>query len=249
MGEFKTGAEYYVWTDIGLQEWKGSIEKWAGSMQARVKIRLIKVAEKFDMYSAIINPYGGAYPEADLDKLETLSRIIRYVREGGIFVNVADVPTYWAYSDLLKRKVDNTPSTDLPISQGGMISIIPLRPFGRTPLIRQLGLQVINTEKNSPTQMLDSILSIKDIAYSVHRATLLESNVESCVPPFTLQGADTKREASSFVRVQYGSGYILLFLGWINDSSNVKVRDFIKDAISKCCFELLITQEKSSSKP
>lgn len=145
MGDYKPEADYYVWTDIGLDAWRTAIEGTGETMSVKIEAVFLRVTDHFDSYSAILNPYGGTYPEVDLGNLTTFREILRYVREGGLFVNVADIPTYWAYSPLLRRKIDNTPSTDIPINRDGKILIIPLRPFGRTPLMNELGLEGINT--------------------------------------------------------------------------------------------------------
>ncbi len=60
-------------------------------------------------YPIIFNPYGGVYPEKDTEKLTSLNNIFNYVRAGGIYINIADIPFYYAYDINLKRRVDTTP--------------------------------------------------------------------------------------------------------------------------------------------
>jgi hypothetical protein len=233
MGEFVSGADYYVWTDVGLAAWKAAIESMAQKSNVKVSVGLLKASESFDKFSAVLNPFGGAYPEVDLGKLTTLQAILKYVREGGLFVNVADIPTYWAYSSDLKRRIDNTPSTEITTVRGRNIVVIPYRPFGRTPLVKELGLEAFNVEKLNIQQNLDSILgSPTPILLTASRVVELESNVDSCIPPVTLRIRNGSRKLSQMVYVKYGDGIFLLSLAWINDTNQKPVRTHIIDAIA-----------------
>ena len=250
MGEYKPEADYYVWTDIGLDAWKKAIERTAEAMDVKIEAVLLSVEHHLDGYSAILNPYGGAYPEVDLGNLRTLNNILRYVREGGLFVNVADIPTYWAYSPLLSRKIDNTPSTDIPISREGKIIVMPFRPFGRTPLMKELGLEGFNTEViGKIEQRIDSIVPSVNGVFMAARVVKIESNVEPCVPPVELKVGDIgSRQASSIVRVRYGNGHFLLSLAWINDESHTDVtKGLLRDALAKLTLETLARQEREIS--
>ncbi|MFH1546300.1 MAG: hypothetical protein ABIE14_02905 [Patescibacteria group bacterium] len=60
-------------------------------------------------YPITINPYGGTYPEKNISQLQTLNNIFDYVCKGGIYVNIADIPFYYAYDENLQRRVDTTP--------------------------------------------------------------------------------------------------------------------------------------------
>jgi len=250
MGEFVPGAEYYVWTDVGLDTWKTTIEIAAKAMGVRMEAVFLRATDHFDRYSAILNPFGGAYPEVDLSTLKTLSSILGYAREGGLFVNVADIPTYWAYSPLLKRRIDNTPSIDIPINRDGNIVVIPFRPFGRTPLMRELGLEGVNTETIGKIhQRLDSIMPSPQSVFTASRVVMLESNVETCIPSVELKiGNAGSRQASSIVRVKYGDGHFLLSLAWITDESQSDAtKDLLRDAIAKLTLETLVRQEQESN--
>lgn len=249
MGEFMPGAEYYVWTDVGLDAWKTAIERTAEALDVEIEAVFLRVTDHFDRYAAILNPFGGAYPEVDLSSLKTLDNILRYVREGGLFVNVADIPTYWAYSPLLKRRIDNTPSTDIPINRNGKIVVIPFRPFGRTPLMKELGLEGVNTETIGKIQQrLDSIMPSAQGVFTASRVVILESNVETCIPPVELKvGSAGSRQASSIVRVKYGDGHFLLSLAWMTDQSQTDAtKRLLRDALAKLTLETLVRQEQES---
>jgi hypothetical protein len=50
-----------------------------------------------DRFAIILNPFGEEYPEIDKPNLTTLRRIVRFVKEGGIFVNVAGLAFYYSW--------------------------------------------------------------------------------------------------------------------------------------------------------
>ncbi|QXJ27147.1 Beta-galactosidase/Glycosyltransferase [Saccharolobus shibatae B12] len=51
--------------------------------------------ENLSKFEIIINPYGGSYPEEDPINLSSLNKILEYIENGGIFVNISDVPFFW----------------------------------------------------------------------------------------------------------------------------------------------------------
>lgn len=60
-------------------------------------------------YPVVLNPYGGVYPEKNLTTLSSFKKIVSYVRKGGIYVNISDIPFYYAYDINLDRRIDTTP--------------------------------------------------------------------------------------------------------------------------------------------
>ena len=78
-----------------------------------------------------------------------MKKIFNYVEEGGVFINVADIPGYFAYNSPLGRKLDTTPPTYfMERRPDGKISISTERVFERTPFLEKLGLQVLNIENS-----------------------------------------------------------------------------------------------------
>lgn len=75
----------------------------------KIKFEIIKEETKLNQYSIVVNPYGGVYPEKNLTELSSLNLIFDYVRKGGIYINIADIPFYYAFDNNLNRRVDTTP--------------------------------------------------------------------------------------------------------------------------------------------
>ena len=56
-------------------------------------------------YTAIVNPYGEAYPEMNVLELETFKKIIDFVYDGGTFLCAGGYPFFYAYHVKTRRRV------------------------------------------------------------------------------------------------------------------------------------------------
>ena len=148
--------KYSSWTDVPPCEWKSAIERIMPSHADGQWVDMISRDTLFDGYSAILNPYGGTYPESDLKTQITLHKIVEYVADGGVFVSIADIPGYYAYSFQLQRRVDMTPANwPIELAFQGKVLVFPFRGsarssltryFARTPLMETLGLTVVGIQ-------------------------------------------------------------------------------------------------------
>ena len=91
------------WVDLSLKKLEKILQ------DNDIKCRISKTEGAFKEYPVIINPYGGSYPELDFSALQSLRNMIQYVRNGGVYINIADIPFYYAYDESLKRRIDTTP--------------------------------------------------------------------------------------------------------------------------------------------
>lgn len=48
-----------------------------------------------ERYPMIINPFGELYPEEDVSNMTVLKSIMRYIKMGGVFVNIAGLPFFY----------------------------------------------------------------------------------------------------------------------------------------------------------
>lgn len=242
MGWDQNNQEIAVWADISPQEWKNEIEKQAAENKIKIKVELINVKKRFDAYFAVLNPYGGVYPESDVPASTTLSKILTYVSERGLFVNVADIPGYWAYNQLLKRKLDATrPLYGIERTPEGRISIIPVRPFELTPFMEKLGLRVINAEGteffnwNAEVEgkfkgLMKGIAEIK-----VHRAVICEKNVQQIIK----HRSNGQLALTPLFFAPYGGGNFLISLV-VLDQQYPQNR-IMKELLAKIIVELIKT--------
>lgn len=248
MGWDTKNEQIHTWTDISPENWKNELKKIAKGKDIRIKVEFINVNKSFDSYVAIINPYGGVYPEYDLKNFETMNKILNYVSKEGLFVNVADIPCYYAYNPLLKRRLDITPPIyGIDRTPDGKILIIPVRPFELTPLMEKLGLRVLNVEKQQVknderpeiisepyrwdvefedkfNEIMEKVDEIK-----VHRVVVVERNAEPIIKSKRFEQTDV----TPVFFVIYGDGKFLISLVFENYQQNSKMKEVLAEIIIK----------------
>ncbi|OQX50360.1 MAG: hypothetical protein B5M53_12630 [Candidatus Cloacimonas sp. 4484_209] len=102
------GTYAWAWSKMEPGEWYSKIDNAIKKSKINAKPKLIKITTPLrrwflDRYLVIVNPYGSVYPEVDIKELTIWKSILYYVLHGGRFVNVADIPFYWAYDP--KREI------------------------------------------------------------------------------------------------------------------------------------------------
>lgn len=223
------------WTDISPEQWKAHIEHAAEIAKVPVRVQFGAVTSNHASRAVVVNPYGSVYPEIDLEGGRSLEHILQYVRGGGTFVNVADVPSYFAYSPTLRRRVDATPAVFVP---GAGLA----HPFPFTPLLRKLGLTVRAWTTSSgaapavaPTLHREfQFLAPAPARLQVDRVVVIESNVETVIDPFRV--AD--ESVSPIVIASFGAGRVVLSTLFLNAAlrpSNVDVPRILARLIVELC--------------
>ena len=242
----QSGADCFEHTDINPQNWKDKLEHCEAS-----NVKLISVLDNFDKFTAILNPYGGAYPEYDLSTYETLNKILNYVREGGFFINVADIPGYFP-CPLVKpwRKVE-VAYRNAPFAYNYILNFIKMQSLfggqlwplervpqlGDTPFMEKIGLRCINTEEISAKwdtfevdEQFKSDFTFNETNIQVHRSVIVSKNFEPVinVEPVIKE----KEEDLPFIGnvgltplffVRHGEGKFLFSLIWLKEQeSNAK---------------------------
>lgn len=209
MGWDETDEATMAGSDISPTMWKD------GFCQKKYQLDLITNDSDFRDFVAIINPYGGVYPEDDLETLDTVNKILQFVEGGGVFVNVADVPTYWAYSKNLKKRIDHTETVYSPE---------PLKPFRLVPLMKELDLEILN---------IPSGLTQTPYSFNTERVAVNTDNMEPIIPIIQMKTPNKDRneiDTASMFFIGYGKGDFLISLMWINvlaDNDKTIVRDLI----------------------
>ena len=205
--------EIYAWSDVSPNDWKNAIETFAKEQKVSVKVNLIDVSIRFDSYTAILNPYGGVYPELDLKNLSTLEKVANYVKEGALFINIADIPAYWAYNPDLHRKVDTTATIYGVYATPAGLQIVGAKPFETSPLIKKLDLRILGF----PQRIQQTLKTKTSSIINTERAVITESNVTSCIPTSKQLYTDGKMyDFSGLFFVKFGEGDFLFSLIWIN---------------------------------
>jgi len=232
--------EIFAWSDISPNDWKNAIEMFAKERKASVKVDLIDIRMKFDSYTAILNPYGGVYPELDLQNLSTLEKIVNYVREGALFINVADIPSYWAYNPDLHRRLDIASAIYGVSATPAGLQIIATKPFELSPLMKKLGLRVLGFPKGIQLTVTTKTPPI----IKSERVVIVESNVTSCIPTSKQLYVDGNTyDFSALFFVKFGEGDFLFSLIWINtEYHDQQAKEAIRDAICRLTMDKLISK-------
>lgn len=103
---YKITEKNSSWVDLTLDEIISIFKR------NKKTIGIFKSSSVFKQFPVVVNPYGGVYPESDISNLRSLNEIFDYVKNGGTYVNIADIPFYYAYDENLNRAVDTTPLVD-----------------------------------------------------------------------------------------------------------------------------------------
>jgi hypothetical protein len=112
-----------------LKETRYTPSDWRDYFDKRYKTKIISCNEFSSRYAVVINPYGEVYPEEDLFDLKTFNRIIEFIKNGGIFVNVGGFAFYYGWD--IKTKREPIPIADVYQYYSGEIKenrIIELHP-------------------------------------------------------------------------------------------------------------------------
>ncbi|MDP3297532.1 MAG: hypothetical protein Q8N09_08085 [Thermodesulfovibrionia bacterium] len=110
------------WVNVNLNDLYHSLKK------QKIRYRIHRSERIFKEYPIIINPYGGVYPEKEFSSLRSLEVIFSYVKNGGIYINIADIPFYYAYDKNLNRRIDTTPlAGDFSLQRSFLATILTKR--------------------------------------------------------------------------------------------------------------------------
>lgn len=213
MGWNPNNQETYTWTDVSPEEWRDLVQAYLRERHKNARIEFITRDSAFERFTIIINPYGGVYPESDLENYKVLRKVMDYVARGGMFANIADVPGYWAYNEVLRRRIEVTPPvyTSVPVPGGSVIQTI--RPYALTPFPQRLGLRILGVEG---TPLATWQVRVPGQGHpqqvTVHRVAVVESKVRSVVNTQPLHVGTAQEEVSPVLRVEFGQGQFLLCL-------------------------------------
>lgn len=214
LGESMEG-ETASWTDTPPQEWKNRLRETADNLSYSFIAEEMKVHQDIlHSYTVILNPYGGVYPENDLQDNSTLADIFNYVEEGGVFVNVADFPFFWAYSIQQRRRINPSRIEHFTQPDGRLQA---LQPFSAHPLVHDYGISVISIPGES-----DITVSHEGEEFGIVRALPDVDNIEEILP-VKIEGDKVHAAA----RLRYGEGYFIFFLISLTQEGSNKLESLI----------------------
>jgi len=195
-------SEIIGWTRFTPQDWVENAKRIGigRTMTTKISHRMISS-------NIVINPYAGVLPETDTVNLSNLEAILEYVSEGGMFVNISDVPGYWMFDKNLRRTVDATPNiySTFTDPRNGTIQLASARPFELTPFLNRLSVRILNNSISGIIYESHSSFPIPStIPTSVDRSAVVEKNV---TPILEFRIGDQRY--SPLFTVNFGSGVFL----------------------------------------
>ena len=122
---------------------------WSSLLQnASSSVSFISSSEIDSSYDAILNPFGETYPEENYASHTTYLRILNYITNGGLFVNVAGFPFFYYWNhDVGRSETVIRPSYVINPATG---QIIGFYSFNDTVLYRDF---MISLDGRSPTEV------------------------------------------------------------------------------------------------
>lgn len=92
----------YYYTDFKIEDWEKRFLQFSNSEgKNKYLVEKISISKVGNEYAVIINPFGEVYPEMDVKKRFAFNHLKEYVEDGGILVNVAGFPFFYAW-DVIK---------------------------------------------------------------------------------------------------------------------------------------------------
>lgn len=125
------------------------LRDWSNLMSSSsTRISFISAAEIDTGFDAIINPFGETYPEEDWGARRTYERILNYINNGGLFVNVSGFPFFYYWDHVLgqARPTGRVRHLFNPTTH----SIVQFLAFDDTPLYYDFGVLL---DGNSPREV------------------------------------------------------------------------------------------------
>jgi len=264
-----TGNKTHIWAwgRMTPEEWCSRIVDEAKERNIKVKVEHVAIKKAcvrsvLDRYSVVLNPYGSLYPETNIKELPVLSTILDYVLNGGIFVNVADIPFYWAYDPQRKVLYDLVRHTH-QYEQGRIMSF---GPFTETPFGSEARVSVVNTEipgqngelnpRYYSLKLRNQSLKVKELSsVAVNRAAVIErkpeyksansletGRLESVVVEIDING----QLLTPIFYVNFGKGKFLVSLVFLDYD---KQAELAREQITRLQCELILKEiGKSTSK-
>jgi HEPN domain-containing protein len=95
----------YVWSFQRGKFWNDYFSGLKRNEQEKYQIVPIKANEVTEEFPIVLNPFGETYPEYSLDNKEIYNQIKLFIENGGVFVNTAGFPFFYAW-DVKKGEKD-----------------------------------------------------------------------------------------------------------------------------------------------
>jgi HEPN domain-containing protein len=91
----------YTFSEFKIEDWEKKFSQTVDAGKPKFEVERIPLSKIGSEYAVIINPFGEVYPEKDTKGRFAFNQLMDYVEDGGVLVNVAGFPFFYAW-DVLK---------------------------------------------------------------------------------------------------------------------------------------------------
>jgi hypothetical protein len=192
------------WVGVNLDEIIETFKK------EKIQFFVLK-SSSMSEFPIVVNPYGGVYPEKNISNLASLESIFTYVKNGGIYVNIADIPFYYAYDNNLTRKIDTTPMIgNMSVDKSFFDSLISKKLHAYV-----LGVSGLKFERENIRRVI----------------SLRKGFINYWKENFPIKIKGIKDSYSPFFAIPYGRGYFVLSTIEIKKDNIKHIVKIIKEAL------------------
>lgn len=90
-------CQKYPFTEFNINDWEKRFSQILDNGKGKYKVEKIPTSRVGNEFAVIINPFGEAYPEKDVKKRFAFDILKNYIEDGGLLVNVAGFPFFYAW--------------------------------------------------------------------------------------------------------------------------------------------------------
>jgi HEPN domain-containing protein len=87
----------YAFSEFKVENWEKRLSEISRSGKAKFDVEKIPISKVKNEFAVIVNPFGEVYPEKDTRIRFAFNHLRNYVEEGGVLVNVAGFPFFYAW--------------------------------------------------------------------------------------------------------------------------------------------------------
>lgn len=87
----------YPFAEFKMNDWEKRFSQISDAGKGKYEIEKIPISKVGNEFAVIINPFGEAYPERDVKKRIAFNILKNYIEDGGVLVNVAGFPFFYAW--------------------------------------------------------------------------------------------------------------------------------------------------------
>ena len=242
-------------TNFSIDNWESFFQAMQIRGQAKYDVSRIPASQISNRFALILNPFGEAYPEKDLDERIIFDVIKDYVADGGIFVTTGGFAFFYgwdvspnAQGDRARPILDDRIFVPVRIraTEQNTFVVEQFRvalPFAGSLLWRQLGAQ---TTGDTPTHSgayedqayqtpedQNVVGDLTNVGGSDHIQEFrgLKPNSTNCLPLLRLRRPDFG-EVYPIAAIQHGRGYFII--GGVNNVRQIEF-DKLSTAVDRFC--------------